>query len=195
LRKICAHIIFSSAKLSRVWLAIICFVFIGAQSLHAQVQPTRESTIKAVFLFNFSHFVEWPAHTFPGQAAPFVIGVLGEDPFGSYLDETVEGEKIDGHPLIVQRFRDAKDVKSCHILFISSKESERYKEILAELKGKNILTVSDNRAFTREGGIIRFSTEDNRIRLEINTDAAKKEELNISSKLLRIASIFDPNRH
>src|SRR6185369_13663661 len=85
--------------------------------LSAQTQITREYQVKAVFLFNFAQFVEWPPSTFKETNA-IVIGVLGEDPFGPYLDEAVQGEEVNGHPIIVQRYRHIEDVKACHILFI-----------------------------------------------------------------------------
>lgn len=157
-------------------------------SLKSQV--TRENTIKAVFLFNFTQFIEWPADAFASPSSPLVIGILGDDPFGAHIDETIQGEKAGSHPLIVQRFRERKDIKNCHILFINAKEAD--KEMLSSFSGKNVLTVSDAKNFMQAGGMIRFSTENNKIKLEINPEAAKAEGLAISSKLLRIATIFNP---
>jgi hypothetical protein len=173
--------------------AVVCLV-LYCGSLHAQRAVTREATIKAVFLFNFTQFVEWPATAHSSPTSPFVIGILGDDPFGTYLDETIAGEKVDGHPLMIKRYRDAKEVRGCHILFINAKEMEQ-KDLFSLLAGKNILTVGDAKNFAKQGGMIRLATENNKIKLEINAETAKEEKLVISSKLLRIATIFDPSNH
>ncbi len=162
-----------------------------AQAPIAQSSASKEYRIKAVFLFNFTQFVEWPAASFSGPAAPFVIGILGDDPFGTYLDEAVQNEKVNGHPLVVQRFRDVKDAKNCQILFLNSPDAEKMKENLSAVN-THILTVSDADNFARMGGMIRFVKESNRIRLQINPEAARSSDLLISSKLLRVSDIYDP---
>jgi hypothetical protein len=158
-------------------------------ALAAQEPVATEYDIKAVFLYNFSHFVEWPQEAFNGSDAPFVIGILGEDPFRSYIDKTVEGEKVNGHSIVIKRFQHVNDIKNCHILFISAKEAGRVKDILSAVQNRSILTVSDMRNFTNAGGMISFFTKDNKIKLMINPAAARAAELNISSKLLRVAEI------
>ena len=155
----------------------------------AQPKPSAEYQLKAVFLFNFAQFVEWPSEAFPEPQTPFVIGVLGDDPFGHHLDETVTGEKANSRPLIVQRYRHVQDVKGCHILFISRSETDRLEQTLASLHGAKILTVGDSDGFAGRGGMIRFVTERSKIRLKINLEVAKAAGLTISSKLLRPAEI------
>lgn len=150
--------------------------------------PVREYLVKAVFLYNFSQFVEWPPSAFNGNNAPFIIGILGPDPFGSFLDETVAGEKMNGHPMVVQRYADLKEVKACHILFINLPNQA---DVLAALNNRSMLTVSDKDNFARIGGMIRFFTEKNKIRLQINPSAARAANLIISSKLLRVAEIIE----
>jgi hypothetical protein len=151
--------------------------------------PSREYQVKAVFLFNFTQFVEWPAEAFADSTAPLVIGVLGEDPFGAFLDQTVRGETAKGRPLVVERYRRVQEIGNCQVLFISRSESERLGEILASLAGKPILTVGDIEGFAVRGGVIRLATLGGKIRLRINLDSAKAAKLTISSKLLRPAEI------
>jgi hypothetical protein len=122
-----------------------------------------------------------------------VIGVLGDDPFGSYLDETVRGEKVNGHPLVVRRFKRTEDLAGCHVLFVTRSEGTRLQQVLSGLKGRSVLTVSDLEDFSRRGGMIRFVIEDNKTRLRINVEAAKAARLTISSKLLRPAQIVTAN--
>jgi hypothetical protein len=155
-----------------------------------QTAPLRDYQVKAVFLYNFTQFVEWPPDAFSEPGSPLVIGVLGKDPFGSFLDETVAGDTINGHPLVVQRFTNADEVKTCHILFINESDKDRLENILEQLKGRSILTVGDATVFAREGGMIRFFTEDRKTRLLINLEPAKKADLTISSKLLRVAEVI-----
>ncbi len=174
---------------SVVWLVISALLLSRGLAMPAPTPTSPEYQLKAVFLFNFAQFVEWPPTAFPEPQTPLVIGVLGEDPFGAYLDETVRGEKVNNRPLVVQRFRQPEEIKHCHVLFISRSERDRLGQILPSLKGRNILTVGDAEDFAGRGGMIRFVTEKNKIRLKINVEAAKAADLTISSKLLRPAEI------
>ncbi len=158
-------------------------MFSGVTSVCAA--PPNEYQVKAAFLFNFAKFVEWPPSAFPDMNTPFVIGVLGSDPFGSYLDETVRGERVNSRPLVVQRYREASEIKQCHVLFISRSESHRLDQIVSSLKYRKILTVTD--AGGSGGVIVHFINEGNKIRFRIDVAAAKTADLTISSKLLRLA--------
>jgi hypothetical protein len=156
-----------------------------------QSTVSREYSIKAVFLYNFARFVEWPPSTLANPEIPFVIGILGDDPFRSVIDQTVAGEKIKGHSIVIQRYKAVHEIKNCQILYINAREARKLNEILFAIKNKNILTVSDMANFTVTGGMIRFMTKDNKIRLEINPEAARAAELTISSKLLNVADIVE----
>jgi YfiR/HmsC-like len=147
--------------------------------------PASEYQVKAAFLFNFAKFVEWPPAAFDDANTPFVIGVLGQDPFGSYLDETVRGEFLNSRRLVIQRYRHVSEIKQCHLLFISSSESDHLDQIVSSLKYRKILTVTD--AAGNGPVMIRFVNEGNRIRFKIDLQAARTASLNISSKLLRLA--------
>lgn len=153
----------------------------------AEVGPSREFHVKAVFLYNFAQFVEWPADAFETPESPLIIGILGLDPFGRSLDDMVRGEKVNGHPLVVKRFRRIQDIDKCHILFISGSEGPRTEQVAEALKGRSVLSVCDWEGLARRGAMIRFVMERNRVRLQINLESAKAAGLNISSKLLRSA--------
>lgn len=157
--------------------------------LPSGAQISREYQLKAVFLFNFTQFVDWPPYAFEEPASPIVIGVLGTDPFGPVLDETVRGEVVRGRPLKVERYRRVEDIKTCHVLYISQSESERLEKIVEELRTKPILTVSEIEGAAQIGVIIRLITAQNKIRFRINVEAAKEGNLTLSSKLLRMAEI------
>ena len=164
-------------------------LLLWGSSLRAQATRPSEYQIKAIFLFNFAQFVDWPAGAFPDSTAPLVIGVLGDDPFGPYLDETVRGETVRGRPFEVRRYQKIEDIRTCHILFVSPSEESRLEDILANLKHRAILTVGDGTGFAKRGGMIRFVSERSRIRMRINVAAAEAVQLTISSKLLRAAEI------
>jgi len=172
----------------------VSLIVCGTILLSAQNPIAREYQIKAVFLFNFAQFVEWPTTSFKETNA-IVIGVFGEDPFGTYLDEAVRGEEVNGHPLVVKRYKQLEDVKDCHILFINAGEARQFKQVLESLKSKSILTVSDADNFTKQGGMIRFITEDRKTKIRINLNAAKDADLTISSKLLRLAEVVNPQKN
>jgi hypothetical protein len=172
---------------ARLVLARLCWLlFVGVAI--ATPAPS-EYQVKAVFLFNFTQFVDWPTRSFADPQAPFVIGVLGRDPFGSALDETVRGETVNGHALVVQRYRSVAELKPCQILFIDRSAGDEASQTLELLAHQGTLTVSDFDAQSQRSVIIRFLSEGNKIRLRINVDSARDAGLTISSKLLRPAQV------
>ena len=171
-------------------LYLFAFVLLqSSQHVHAQA-PSREYQLKAVFLFNFTQFVDWPANAFENDQSPLVIGVIGENPFGAYLTQTVSGEKINGHPLIIQYYKNEEEIKACHILFVNIRETKKLEQILETIKGRDILTVSDYPDFLKQDGMIKFVTNNNKIKLQINMEACKESKMVLSSKLLRLAEII-----
>jgi uncharacterized protein DUF4154 len=162
--------------------------------LLVQSPRASEYQVKAVFLFNFVQFVEWPPVAAPDSERPLLIGILGSDPFGPFLDETVRGERLGARPIQLRRYREIADIGECNVLFISRSENEHVPEILSVLKNRHVLTVSDGDAFTNQGGMIQFVMDKSRIRLRINLEAAQAANVTISSKLLRVAEIVRPPR-
>lgn len=169
---------------------MICLV----PDVFAQEGPDREHRIKAVFLFNFAQFVQWPEKDLGGPEEPMVVGVLGEDPFDAYLDEVVKGEKVNNRPIVVKRFKRVEDVHACHVLFVSVSESPRIESIIAGLKSRGILTVGESQDFCKRGGMVCFATENGKIRLKINLEAVQEAQLTVSSKLLRLADVSGPKK-
>jgi hypothetical protein len=174
-----------------VILLAVTFGIFGSTTL-PQHKESPEYHVKAVFLYNIVQFVEWPKDSVPNETSPIIIGILGIDPFGSFLDDTVLGEDVNGHPLIIERYASVHDIKNCHILFIHSEMVPKLPTILKKLKGKGILTVGDAVNFAKQGGMVRFFTQENKIKIRINLKAVKEENITISSKLLRLAEIVDP---
>jgi len=163
----------------------------AARAAPAPRTAIQEYDLKAAFLLNFANFVEWPAHAFPAADTPITIGVLGEDPFGSSLDEIVAGETVRGRRLVVRRYPSVDRVETCHILFVGASEARRLDAILEALGQRSILTVGETKDFTSRAGIIGFEVVQRRLRLRINLGAATAAQLVISSKLLRLAEVVN----
>jgi YfiR/HmsC-like len=168
--------------------ATLILVMLSLVGLPARAQALREYDVKAAFLYNFITFITWPAEAFSTADSPYVIGVLGDDPFGSVLDDIVRGDRIKGRPLVVRRVKRIEDAQHCHILFVSASEAGGVKDILRRLKGRPVLTVGDLPRFAEIGGAIGFTTEA-RVGLVVNPAALRDANLVVSSKLLRLAEL------
>ncbi|MFN7139240.1 MAG: YfiR family protein [Limisphaerales bacterium] len=154
----------------------------------ASPQPLSPYDVKAAFIYNFLKFVEWPPESFTTDETPYVVGVLGRDPFGGALERTMRGKLVNNRRIVVVRL-DYRDMRNCHLLFVSASERPRYREIFAELGNAPVLTVGDTEDFADEGGAIGFFVEENKVRFEINPNAARRANLRLSSNLLGIARI------
>ncbi len=162
--------------------------------LQAQMGVTMypsEYQIKAKYLYNFARFVDWPDQTFTHSDSPYIIGILGEDPFGIDIDKTVEGKKVKNRNFIIRRFKNLETLEYCHILYIGIDDHKRRKIVVERLKGENILTVSDKKNFAHNGGLINFIIKEKKIRFQINLRAVKESDILISSKILRQADIIN----
>jgi hypothetical protein len=157
----------------------------GFVQTHAET-TINEYQLKAAFLFNFAKFVAWPAAAFQSPDAPFQICVLGENPFGSALEEVVRGMNVAGRSFAVRGISEARQAAGCHILFLGVSERKRSKAVLAEVKGFGLLTVGETDDFLANGGVIQFKLKDAQLRFEIDAEAAIRENLRISSKLLSL---------
>jgi len=153
----------------------------------AQNRKPEEYQVKAVYLYNFGRFADWPVSE--PKDDTFSICVLGTDPFGRELDDVAAGEQIDGKKLSVRRVATVREVGGCRILFISDSESSRIKDIIASLGKLPLLTVSDIRGFVDDGGMIEFVIVDNKVRFQVNLTAAQEAGLTLSSQLLRVATV------
>ena len=173
---------------------LLALTFLLLSSIPAQAQVSREYQLKAVFLYNFAQFTEWPTNAFADDKSPIVIGIVGMDPFGAALEQTIRDENVSGHPLIVQHYPRATDIKPCHILFFTQSENRHIDEILKVVKDKPILTVCDMDSYLTSGVMIRFVLVNNKVHFRVNEEAARAANLSISSKLLRVADVAPPGR-
>jgi hypothetical protein len=185
----------TNASVATQWMRLILALLVLLGNIcPVTAQPAvPEYKLKAVFLFRFADYVTWPAGEMSDER-PFVIGVYGADPFGNFLDDTVRGETVKGHPVQVKRCRSLEEITSCHMLYVSTSAAGRVPEVLARMKGHPTLTVSDIPDFASRGGMIRFVKNGNRIGFKINVQASKEAGLSISAKLLQMAQIVSTTK-
>jgi hypothetical protein len=172
----------------RRFMAAACAVFTILGSL-GRAATASEPEIRALFLFHFAGFVEWPPTAFSDEHSPLVIGIVGEDPFGRDLDDALAGQAVHGRRLVIRRFPRTSGITFCHVLFISRSADDKLDEILAHVQGLPVLTVGESEEFAQRGGMIRFLSVNHKTRFCINVAAAKNAALVISSKLLRVADL------
>lgn len=153
------------------------------------IPSPSEYQLKAAVMYNFANFVVWPARCFPSAKSPFIIATVGEDPFKGVLEQTVRGKETDGHPFEIRHFKSLAEVRGCHMLFISSTERRKVAEIIEALGEAPVLTVGEMDRFLQTEGMINFLMEGNKVRFEINAEAARKAGLKVSSKLLYLARV------
>ena len=158
----------------------------AADTSTGSAPAVTESAVKAAFLCGFAEFVEWPGAP---AGDPLVIGILGEDPFGALLDETVKNRALQNKPLALKRVHTVEDAAHCQIVYVSASEKRNLDSILRALAKASVLTVSDIDGFAERGGVIGFVTEQQRVRFHINVEAADRAGLQISSRLLKLARI------
>ena len=168
--------------------ARLALIALAAAAVPADAEGTvtDEYQVKAAFLYNFAKFVEWPAGT-PGGA--IAICVLGQNPFGRVLEDTVSGKTVDGKTFVVRHVSELKGAAPCQILFVSSSERMRYSVVLGELRAGHVLTVGETEGFIEEGGIVNLKLDSGKIQIQININAAEQAGVRISSKLLSLAQI------
>ncbi len=145
-----------------------------------------EYQVKAAFLYNFAKFVQWPASE--DKSHPLTMCVFGDDAFAFVLRDMVGGKSVQGRNLVVRSFGAEEESHACQILFISAAEARRTGGLLAAASGEAVLTVGETAPFLREGGLVRFYVESNRLRFQVNVEGAQQAGLKISSQLLGIAT-------
>jgi hypothetical protein len=173
-----------------LWVSLVCAAL--AFPCPAQIAESGDSSeylIKAGFIYNFANLMQWPANTFSTPDSPIVIGILGTDTSGGMLDEVLAGKKVNGRSFAVKHLKRGMDLKGCNIVFVSASETARLDEILHVLKNLPVLTIGETPSFAQRGGIINFIVVDDKIRFEVNVEAAKQADISISSRLLALAKI------
>jgi hypothetical protein len=179
-------------KLRRAVVALIlATVSLLAEGTTVMSKPRDfgDYEVKAAFIYNFAKFVEWPSEAFDRPDAPIVIGIVGDDPFGSALERTTQGKQVNDRPFLIRRLDWGDEVRNRQILFLSGSDAGRARRFLDRVKGVPVLTIADQPGLARRGAVINFVVEQERVRFEINVEAARRARLTISSRLLSLAKV------
>ena len=169
-------------------MSLASLVFAGSgREVIAQGNTSSEYQVKAAFLFHFAQFVDWPPGAFKDAASPLTYCTAGGDPFEGGLDASMNGKTIGGRPIRVLHFKEAGESQGCQILFLGIADKKLVSATLARLNGSPVLTVGESVNFAQGGGMIGFLLEDNKVRFEINVEAAEHAKLKISARLLALA--------
>ncbi len=145
-----------------------------------------ENAVKSTFLYKFASFIQWPAGTFAGDSSPFVLCVVGADPYGGRIAQAVKGQNVSGHPIVFRRLSRAEPGSGCHVMFLSGSSSQNVEEALRAVAGTPTVTVTDSELGAAEG-ILHFVIVDDRVTFDIDRAAAARNHLVISSNLLALA--------
>ncbi len=145
--------------------------------------------VKATFIVRFVQFVEWPATAFKSADDAIVIALLGEDPLATELEAAIATERVNGRAIVLRRVTSADEARRAHVALIGRSEATRVPAIVSALAGAAVLSVADVESFARQGGMIAFFVENDRIRFEINPKQAERVGLAINSRLLNLARI------
>jgi hypothetical protein len=162
-------------------LLTLAMVLLATSAVGTQ-DVTREYQVKAVFLYNFAKFVEWPPSALAG---PLTICIAGRNPLGTFLDETVRGETVGGRPIHTRIILEPEP--GCHVMFIP--DGAAVGAYLRASRTAPTLTIGETPAFIGLGGIISFFIEDGNVRFEINPQAAERAQLRVSARLLQLSRV------
>ena len=176
---------------------LISILMVAQESVYSAQTSSSEGQVKAAFLYNFAQFIQWPNPAFADRDTLFTMCVMG-DPFEGILEKAIEKETLNGRRIAVRRISSPDNLPGCHLIYIGRLESRRSAEVIEAAdhifaaEGLAILTVGDSEDFINRGGMIRFIDAGDRVRFEINPEAAERVSLRVSSRLLQLADIVKP---
>ncbi len=173
-------------------IAVACPGAVLAQPPSSSEVIDREYDLKAVFLYKFGRYVQWPDDSAGTSDETFIIGILGPDPFGKALDYIAATQTIDGSKIVVYRWRNVSEIGPCHILFLPRTLDARTQRAAIEAASqRHVLLVGETPGFCQQGGVINFFIAENNVKFEISLKAAQRQKLTISSALLKLAKLAD----
>lgn len=153
---------------------------------HARAEPS-EAELKAEFIERFVRFVDWDEDELPDDE--FTVCVLGDSPLTPYLERIAKKRKLRSRKAIVTELEKVEDVVDCQLVLIHGTDKKKLRTVLSRTEGNPILTIADATGAAAAGAIINFYRDDNHVRFEINTRAAKDSGLKVRAKLLRVARV------
>lgn len=167
-------------------LVVATLIFAPAAEAQREADANK---VKAAFVFQFANFVEWPDEAFESDRAPFIITIVGNEEIEKLLADAAKDKRVQGRPIRVEDGDASDDLSKCHIVFVDDSQSGSGTELIDRYMDSPVLLVSDSEEFTKDGGTIRLFERSNRLKIEINVDAAERANLQVSSKLLSLATV------
>jgi hypothetical protein len=168
---------------------MLLIAFLLAGMLGGPQPPQDEYRVKATFIFHFAQLIDWPTNVGLGVDNSLFLCTLGDDPFRGDLESTVQGKTIGNRKLRIRHLKRPEDIPGCSILFLGKAEGPHVPAVLTVLHSAPILTVGETPGFLGEGGMICFRDENDRVRFDVNLDAARAASLKVGSRLLMMAQI------
>jgi hypothetical protein len=180
-----------SYSMAAMLLLAVALGDVRPQALAADTTRADSREVKAVFLVNFLSFAGWPPSKLAAPPARLVVAVLGDPGFASVVEKAAAGRSVNGRLIVVQSVDTPEKAVDAHLVFIAGSQSQRLPAVLRALGGASVLTVSDTDGFARDGVAINLYTFDNRVRIEVNSTAAARAGVHLSSNLMRLARIVE----
>jgi len=179
------------AALRPLALGLMVLALLTSPQAWTQSSGYTPYQLKALYLYNFAKYTEWPKAAFADESAPFVLGILGHDPFGKDV-EIIKGKTVKGRKIEVRYFSNPQEVSGCQLLFIDSSETNNLGQILKALENASVLTIAESDSIVDKSWIISLvpeqkSSTSQTIAFEINLAAAGKANLKIDTQLLKLA--------
>jgi hypothetical protein len=147
----------------------------------------EEHDAKAAFVLKLVNFIQWPGDA--GRRGDLVIGFIGADATSDALQRLASGKSVNGRTIVVRRLGHDGDLKACQVIYVGASERKNIPFVIERLRGTSVLTVGEADGFGQHGGIINLLLNEGRIRFEVNPHAAERAHLQISSRLLALATI------
>ncbi len=166
-------------------IATLALISAGGLTIGAQAQSLEEHDAKAAFVLKLVNFVQWPSN----GSNDLVIGFIGADQTSEALQRLASGKLVNGRGITVRRLSQDGDLKACQVIFLGAAGRKDFPSVLERLRGTSVLTVGESDGFGQRGGMINILLNDGRIRFEVNPHAAERAHLQISSRLLSLATI------
>lgn len=175
-----------------LYLFFVMVVALFCQPPASGAETGREYQVKAAFFYHFANFVDWPASTFKNTKGKLRICVIGKDPFGKSLETTLANKSVRSHSFEIRRNPPTQQLSDCHLLYLPASASSKLLALGHQMAKKDVLTVGETHKFMQQGGMVQFFVDDQKIRFAINTHVINQTNLQVSSKLLRLAKIYSP---
>ncbi|MBN1115877.1 MAG: YfiR family protein [Bacteroidales bacterium] len=139
---------------------------------------------QAMFIYNFSRLIEWPASYKDG---PFIIGSVGSSQTYTELLAYTENKSVGSQTIQVKKFDEPNQISNCHILFVPFSKTKQMSEVVSALASKSTLIICEKNGAIDEGAAINFLVIGDKLKFEVKPSNATSRQIKLSSKLSEMA--------